>query len=313
MEDVLTEASTDMMLASASAGAIAAWDDSKKIAFVQTYKDRTACARYILERVAAGVMEIALRRKFIGMRHIRQVYGEDHITFSAREFVSLSEEDKQGYHNWDRYKIGGREQKDLLEIAQERAKEVIEGLPPLRKALAVIDPDSAQMLDKIEQLEKGGEKIRAELEVVCEPIIMAELPETMTIGEFRRKISQLDKERIRLLKKLDDIGKEGSDLEAIVAKKLYRGIPGLAEAVVEVAKSFIERSKALDGLGRRVEEQVRFGDSAEAVELLRTFEKDEAKISSNIKAKFDAALEALKVASQKKPTAKARAMKGTKA
>ena len=120
---------------------------TKKVAFVQTHKDRTACARYILERTAAEVMETALRRKFIGTRHLRQVYDEDYVDFQPWKFTGASEDDRgysRRYH--EGAQVGGREQKDLIEIAKERAKEVINGLPPLRKALEVIDPDSAKML-----------------------------------------------------------------------------------------------------------------------------------------------------------------------
>jgi hypothetical protein len=51
-------------------------------------------------------------------------------------------------------------------------------------------------------------------------------------------------------------------------------------------------------MGRRVSEHVKFGNSQAAVELLRTFEKDEVTISEDVAARFRTALEQLKV---KKP------------
>lgn len=86
-------------------------------------------------------------------------------------------------------------------------------------------------------------------------------------------------------------------------------MPGLAEAVVDVIQQHLDRSKALDAMSRRVEEQVRFGDSDAALELLRHFEADESRISDNVKASFDDALKKLKLSVKgKKPAAPA--MKG---
>ena len=76
-------------------------------------------------------------------------------------------------------------------------------------------------------------------------------------------------------------------------KALYAGIPGISDAVLKSIKLHYDKSKALDQMGRRVEEQVLFGDSAAALELLRGFEADEEKLAGEVKAEFKAAMKTL--------------------
>ena len=121
----------------------------------------------------------------------------------------------------------------------------------------------------------------------------------MTVAQFRALVKAADKKRRELVDKLHECGKEGSRLEAVVGKRLFKGLPGLAEAVCEVITQHLERSKALDATSRRVTEQVKFGDSEAALELLRHFESDEAEVSAKVKATFTDALEKLKLAVKK--------------
>jgi len=53
-------------------------------------------------------------------------------------------------------------------------------------------------------------------------------------------------------------------------------------------------------MNRRVNEQINFGDSVTALEILKGFEKDELKISDEIEASFKKAMETLKLAGSKK-------------
>jgi hypothetical protein len=107
-----------------------------------------------------------------------------------------------------------------------------------------------------------------------------------------------------LIAKLDEIGKEGQSLDSRINKFLYNGLPGLSDAVIRVVIEYIERYTGFSALNRRVAEQVKFGDSEAAMEMLRTFEKDEVKVSSDIQGQFDAALDALKVAAKRSPAKK---------
>jgi hypothetical protein len=289
------------------------WSEARQNEFAQTFKDRVNVARYILEKTAHSIAATALRRKFVGERQVDRLLRDVPALTYARFMDTTGLKDHEvRYLSTQKLKIGGREPEDLNRIAEERAEAVLKDLPPLQKAVQIIDPETAKMLDRIEELKKKGEEVKEELEEAADPIFMAELDQKMTIGAFRQMVKDKDKKRVALLQKLKDIGKEGSDLETIVGKRLYKGLPGLSEAVLEVVTQHLDRSKALDATARRVEEQVKFGSSEEALELLRHFEKDEEKISEEVKSKFAAALESLKVA-VKKGRVSAKTLRGKEA
>jgi hypothetical protein len=300
-ENKMLESSTSAMVASVSGNALALWSEDKKKEFVGTFKDRVMVARFILEFSAYEIARIAQRRRFIGQRHWdrmfeKEVYEHD---FRAQRFmkqVAGYEVPNAQYYNGSYYenKVGGRDPKELEAIAKERADAVLKSLPPIQEALNIIDPESAKMLDRIDALKAAGEKLKELVEEASEPIVLAEVDQKMTIGSFRKMVKDQDSRRRKLLEKMKEIGKEGSQLEAIVGKRLFKGLPGLSDAVMAVVRQHIDRSKGLDATSRRVEEQVIFGDCDAALELLRGFEKDEAVISESVKASFDAALEKLK-------------------
>lgn len=295
--DRLLDTEPSAMLVMAQGQEIAQWSDDKKAEFIGTFKDRTWVGRYLLEQTALQVLTIAQNRKFIGGRHVSQVLGHEPRRYEPaidpRRFMDT---ETARSHNYGHVaKIGGRELTDLNKIAEDRAQEILSSLPPLRQAVQIIDPDTAKSLDRIEVLKKQGETLAEQVEEASEPILASEVDQNMTVGAFRKLVHARDKKRQGLLTKLHEVGKEGSELEAQVAKKLYKGLPGLSEAVVEVAKTHFERSTALDEMSRRVEEQVKFGDSDAAVALLRHFEQDEIQVSSSVKAQFSEALNKLKL------------------
>jgi hypothetical protein len=191
--------------------------------------------------------------------------------------------------------LGGRDPRSLNEIAEQRAKAVLDELPALKAAVQIIDPETAKMIERKESILVQGDKVREEVETVSEPILMAEQDQNMTIGAFRAMVKERDTKRKQLLHRLNELGREGSELEEIISKRLYSGLPGLSDAVVDVIKSHIDRSAALDEVSRRVEEQVRFGDSDAAVSLLSHFEQDEANIGDHIRSQLSEALTKLKL------------------
>lgn len=294
-ESKLFESSTAAMVAQVSGGEIISWTEDKKKGFVGTFKDRVSVARFILERTAWDIAETALNKKFIGQQHLNKLHNGNPY-FDAQRFIhDLTDEQRRCFGYDSNVKIGGRDIRDLGTLAKERAEEVLKSLPPIQEALKVIDPETAKMLDRIDELKEQGNKLKEKLDVASEIIHMADLDQSMTIGDFRKKVKAQDLYRRWLIAKMGELGKEGSELERVTNKKLYRGLPGLAEAVMEVVQQHMDRSTALDQMSRRVEEQVMFGDSAAALDLLRHFEADETTITSSVKASFDAALEKLKL------------------
>ena len=130
----------------------------------------------------------------------------------------------------------------------------------------------------------------------------------MTIKALRKMVSDREDKRVAILAEMEKLGKEGQELEDIVARRLYKGLPGLSDAIVDVVQQNLDRAIVLDTTARRVEEKVLFGDSEAALGILQVFERDEATVGDAVKAKFSAAMEALKAATGKP----ARAKKGPK-
>lgn len=259
--------------------ALAAWSDEKKRDFVKVFDDRILAARYILVKTARIVQDKAVNRKFISFKHTRElekIFPQEHLVMSKCS----------------------RSKETLREIAEERATLILKELPPLKKAVQWIDPETAKMIDRKEKLLKTANEVRGELDQVCETIDMADLDQSMTIGDFRAMVKDREKQRKKLLRKLEDIGEEGTNLEDTIAKKLYAGLPGLSDAVVQTIKDHLERFVALDQMGRRVGEQVMFGDSESAMEVLRKFEEDEVTISDELRDRVKAAVETLKASAK---------------
>jgi hypothetical protein len=298
--DKMLDSSTAAMVGAVSGGAIARWNEDKKKEFVGTFKDRVVVARFILEYSAYEIARIAMRRRFIGQRHWDRMFEKEvhEDDFAPQRFMKVIQPSHSGqYYGRSCYdnKVGCRDPQELMVIAKERAEVVLKSLPPIQEALNIIDPESAKMLDRIDVLKAQGAKLVEQVEEASEPIIMAEVDQKMTVAAFRKMVKTQDTRRRQLLDKLVDLGKEGSQLETIVGKRLFKGLPGLSDAVMAVVRQHLDRSKGLDATSRRVEEQVLFGDSEAALELLRGFEKDEAAISDWVKASFDAALVKLKL------------------
>ena len=122
----------------------------------------------------------------------------------------------------------------------------------------------------------------------------------MTVSDFRKMVKDTVSKRQRLLDELNDLSKEGNDLDEHINTKLYKGLPGLTEAVEEVIKAHLARAAMFDQTTRRIEERVMFGDSEAAVSIMNSFEKDELEVDANIKKLFTDALEKLNISASAK-------------
>lgn len=302
MTDIL-DINTDAMVVAAGTEGITLWSEAKKDQFVGTFKDRVRVGRYLLIRTAELVLEMAKDRRFIGGKHARKFDVESHRGPHYRSDRMNGLFDR----NTDQCirnpaAVGGRALPELEALAKERAISILRDLPPLKKAIQVVDPDTAKMLDRLDVLQKKGQGLKDQLDGASEPIVMSTLDQSMTIGAFRAMVKEREALRTKLVAVMNEVGKEGCELETEVAKRLYSGVPGLSDAVCNVAQNCFDKSTALDEMSRRVEEQVKFGDSEQALTLLRHFEQDELQVSASVKQQFTEALEKLKL-SVKKPRA----------
>lgn len=293
----MTEAATDYMLEGnplatlENTETMATWTDEKKKDFVGVFADRILAARYILAKTATYIQQKALDRKFISYKHTRKL--DEKYYRSEREL------------NMDKC---SRNREELKEIAQERAKLILKQLPPIKKAVQWVDADTAKMMERRDKLLDKANNLKEQLDEVVQTIDMAELDQKMTIGDFRKMVADREKLRKKLFRQLEDVGEEGTKLEDTIAKRLYAGLPGLSDAVVQTIEDHWERFNALDQMNRRVGEQVMFGDSEAAMSLLRKFEEDEVKISDDLRSRIKDAVATLKAAG-KGP----KAVKGKKA
>jgi hypothetical protein len=288
---------------------IANWSEARQNEFVGTFHQRSRVTRYILIKTANRVWELALKRHFISSKHTRSITKgllelRDHWALPSNFDAligSLHDKNERNLYHHPTL-VGGREVAGLNLIADERAKQILANLPPLSKAVEIIDVETSRKIDRKLKIEAEGETLREKLEEVCGVVSLSDQDPEMKIGAFLAMVQDREDQRQRLIKRMNALAIEGQRLESEISKTLFAGLPGLSDAVVEVIRNHVEQSIAFEQTGRRVEEQVKFGQSAAAVELLRHFEKDEVKVSDGVKEQFAAALEKLKVS--KKPTVK---------
>ena len=268
--------------------AISTWSESKRKEFTGVFEKRVDAAVYILEITAYSILRSAYRRKFISKKHLHE--------------LNIDDDDIRDSYNPRRHhggKIGDRKVEELNEIADQRAASIIQELPPLRQAVQVIDPDTAAKIERKEKLLKEGKVLAEKFDEMCEIVTLEDLDSKMTLQELKKFIKDRDRKLRDMIARLNEIGREGSTLEDAINKKLYRGLPGLTEAVLDVVRSHFDRAKAMGELARRIGEQVQFGDSDQAMALLKSFEADEIILPEAIKSKISAAVASLKLSRRK--------------
>lgn len=293
MEDNLFDSTSNQLTKIDGIETLSQWSDDKKKEFVSLFDKRSNVARFLLKGTAIHLLHKAKERHFISQKH----------------YDKLQHKYRQMYPDGGAGEVGGRAKADLYAIAKERADTILAELPPLKSIVEVIDADLAKQIVRRDKLKKMGQELAEKLGDLSEPIDMAELDQSITIGQFRAEVKDLEKKRKKVYADLEEVGKEGAELESIINKKLYSGLPGLTDAIISTIDQHMEQRTALDEMSRRVSERVMFGDSEAAMDILKHFEKDEVAISDDIKANFTAALEKLKLHAGGKKVKAKRALK----
>lgn len=269
-----------------SEDSLATWSDEKRKSFTEVFDARVRVARFLCLQTAYFIGELAQKKQFISQKH------RDLITGRFENISGLFDRSAYGL-------VGGRPEKELKDVAIERAKEVIDKLPSLNSAVRIISPEIADKIEKRNRLLEKGKGIFEKTRELADDLDIDSLDDTMSLGDFKAMVRSREATKSQLLHQLDQIGDDGRALEFQINKFLYNGLPGLSEAVIKVITEYIEKATGLAAMGRRVTEQVQFGDSEAALEILKSFEKDEVKISKEIQAQFDNALEVLKLSAKK--------------
>lgn len=289
---------TGLMIDDVKTEQMANWSESNKKDFVKTFNDRVKVSRYILQATASLALGKAVERKYVGEKQARKLkaefggidrYGYNSYGLMGSEFAVVN-------HREDGNLIGSRPVDELNKISADRAQEILKQLPPLQKAVQIISTDLSKKITDRDNIVEKGKNLTEKLVELSEPIAMSEVDQKMTIAAFRQMVKDTEKKRSKLVEEINELTKDGVELDKEINKALYAGLPGLSDAVVNAISSMMEKSKALDQLGRRVGEKVMFGNSEAALELLRTFESDETKLSDDIKLELATAMDKLKLA-----------------
>lgn len=298
MESPINATSGDLSqmieLVKGSKDSMTTWSDERRKDFVRLFRERSEAAKYILNATAEVICERMLSRKLMNLKHVGKALGR---SINARDswyrFQYIGSDNMHG-------SIGGRPAAELIEIARDRATTVMKGLPPLQKIISIISPELGK---KIEQKDKLFEKMVTllhELDALNKPIVLSEFKDEK-VSVVLANVKEREKKQKNLIEKINEIAKEGRELEIEVGKELHPGIPELTDSIIKVVQEHVERAIAMDQYGRRIHETVMFGDSALAQDLLNSFEKDEREVREDIRNEFANALERMKLLAKKAP------------
>lgn len=264
------ETSLDSLVKLVENDSIVNWPDDKKNDFITLLKKRGSVSGYLLTSIAKRIYQEAISRKFIK---------ENKKEFHCSKYF---DSDK----TWCRLNntVGGRNLQDLEEIIKEKSDNILAELPTMKFAIQILKPNLVGSYDQIEKLTKEINKIIKENNKIKEDISDIEnFDETKTMKEYKEYVkTQMELYNEGVLKA------NSKSLERItyknkVDKALIKGFPEIAESIEEIVEKLLEQATTVNIFLRRIEEKVKFGDSALALDLLKNFEKDEKETSSELK------------------------------
>lgn len=279
-----------------NSGTIAQWSENKKDEFCELFATRAFDARRLLNMTAEHIINGAEKRYFIPRTHLyRQRLQKKRIDVRH-----------DGHTDHQEYEA-------LCQIARKRASAILKELPTAKDAVNIIDKPTARLMDQKEKHLLELEELHEALSLLPGVISLSTVPQEWTIAQFREHLDVETNKREKLVKRITKLGEEVERLEKAISTALYGGLPGLREAVEKVVEAHFEKSAYLGTVVRRITEKVKFGDAKEAVELLRSFEKNEVEVSDSVKVEFAEALKKLNVARPPKKVTKKLPVKKTQA
>ena len=276
-----------------SAAAMALWTDDKKKDYVGLFKQRANASMYILRNTARELASRAKEKQFLGVPRYNKLV-EECTQFAGEDAV---QGDRYNYNgNADLWrKTYDRSQVDLDAMVKERVVSLIKNLPSLNAAMLILDPETHNKMLRRDELREKGQEITEKFAEVSVDVRLSDMDQTMTIGAFRAYMKDLETKRRRMLEELEEIGKEGQDIERHINKALFKGLPGIGEEIESVVKELYQQSKDMGSTSRSVENTVLYGDCDAALAILESFKSDEQKVSTAIGLRFQNGLELLKL------------------
>jgi hypothetical protein len=281
---------------------MAAWDTPRRLAFVQTLQDRGNVHAALAMMEVEILLDIAEGRHFISQKHREEISSKTAKShFRIDNWESLLGYGTYQYGNRNDNTYCGRSRDELKQIAEESAKAIAKNLPKLADAVRVIDVATADKIDEARALRTELDGHEATLKDLTAPLVLTEYAKQhpkATVTDFVQLVEGRANAAKTLVETMNKLGQKGRELQQLIDKALYEGLPGLSEAVVELAVEKIKSVSAMPQMMRRVSETVQFGDSAQATTMLSTFEKDELKLDGSIKEKFKEAMDKLRNAAK---------------
>lgn len=276
-----------------SAAAMALWTDDKKKDYVGLFKQRANASMYILRNTARELASRAKEKQFLGIPRYNKLV-EECMQFAGEDAIQGDYYNRQNTADLWR-KTYDRSQVDLDAMVKERVVSLIKNLPSLNAAMLILDPETHNKMLRRDELREKGQEITDKFAEVSVDVRLSDMDQNMTIGAFRTYMKDLETKRRRMLEELEEIGKEGQDLERHINKALFKGLPGIGEEIESVVKELYQQSKDMGSTSRSVENTVLYGDCEAALAILESFKSDEQKVSTAIGLRFANGLELLKL------------------
>lgn len=278
-----------------SAAAMALWTDDKKKDYVNLFKMRASASMYILRHTARELAGRAKEKQFLGIPRYNKLV-EDCDNFAGEDAIQGN---RRGYGHDDTAdlwrKTYDRSQADMDAIVKERVVSLIKNLPSLNAAMLILDPETHAKMLRRDEIREKGQELTDKFSGVSVDVRLSDMDQTMTIAAFRAYMKDLEGRRKAMLEQLEEIGKEGQELERHINKALFKGLPGIGEEIESVVKELYQQSKDMGSTSRSVENTVLYGDCEAALAILESFKNDEKKVSTAIGLRFQNGLELLKL------------------
>jgi hypothetical protein len=262
--------------------AMTTWTDKRRDDFVNTFNERVAASKSITATTNHRLWLWASERHLVS----RADAGPRYTPFSCH--------------------TSSRSDQEIEKIAKARLEEIIKDIPGTRQLISIIDKETGKLMDKRDLIQKQIQGLTVQLEEISQDIDIEDIDQNMSVGTFRKMVTDRVKKHDQLSRTFARLAKEGHELTVTIDKKLYKGLPGIRETINTIVKNQDDRVEGLNQMLRRVTEQVKFGDSVTAMKMLETFEKDEIHISEEWTNKLRLAVDNLR-----KPQAKKIATKKT--
>lgn len=283
---------------------MANWSESKRDSFCKTLNSRVQDAQWIYRNLADILFSEGKRLFFIGqgVKVPDGCIGNTSVVSRKNNLIT-------------RIGIGSKHNtsedtsltsEELSKILIARANIILKHLPSHLKVISVVNPDVAQKLKDICNLDKKAVVLEEEINSI-DPTIDLTHPDIqdMTVSELRKEMKSRQTRRKEILEKLKELRSNGSRLQDFCNKALYKGVKDLETELLAIIDQMLERAIAYSQLMRRTAESIKFGDSVTATAVFKEFSLDEVVLQSDVAVNLSSVVKRLQDVGKKTVSKKA--------